>query len=206
MKVPTVRTITRATIMCLVVAASASYVERSRSGAPAFIGSLVEARIAPALVMPDSAGGTFDLAAQRGRLVLVYFGYRSCPDVCPATLADLTATMNVLGPDASNVRVAFVTLDPSRDTPEMVRDYLSNFTPPGGTPFVGLVADRAATAAAAARWGVTWRSADAGRYIDHTSLVTAVDPAGRVRLRYGLGQLGDPGAVAQDLRELLHGA
>ena len=197
---------TRATIACLVVAALASYVERSCSGDHAFTGSPVEARVAPSLAMPDAAGGTFDLAAQRGRLVLVYFGYRSCPDVCPATLADLAATMNALGPDAANVRVAFVTLDPGRATPDLVRDYLSSFAPRGAAPFIGLVADKATTATAAARWGVTWRSADAGRYIDHTSLVTAVDPAGRIRLRYGIGQLGDPGAVARDLRELLHGA
>ncbi len=203
---PTARTITRATVACLVVAALATHVERSRSGAQAFTGTPIEARVAPALVMADADGGTFDLAAQRGRLVLVYFGYRSCPDVCPATLADLAATMNALGPDAANVRVAFVTLDPGRDTPDMVRDYLSSFAPRGTAPFIGLVADEATTATAAARWGVTWRSADAGRYIDHTSLVTAVDPAGRVRLRYGIGQIGDPAAVARDLRELLHGA
>ena len=104
------------------------------------------------------------------------------------------------------VSVVFITLDPHRDTAAAVRDYLSSFTPIDGHAFVGLVGGEGDTAAAAARWGVTWRSADDGRFIDHTSVVTVIDPSGRARLRFGTGQTEDPEAFAHDLRALLHGA
>ena len=175
-------------------------------GRPGFMGSPVSDRPAPALVMPDDNGGIFDLAQQHGGLVLIYFGYRNCPDVCPTTLADLRAVMDALGSDAAMVSVVFVTLDPHHDTPAAVRDYLSSFTPIDGRSFIGLVGGTDDTAAAAARWGVTWRSTDDGRFIDHTSVVTVIDLSGHRRLRFGAGQTGDPKAVARDLRALLHGA
>ncbi|MDR3535464.1 MAG: SCO family protein [Acetobacteraceae bacterium] len=165
----------------------------------AYAGTRVAAGIAPPLVLPDDRGGTFDLAAHRGRIVLVYFGYTRCPDVCPATLDLLGAVAQQLGADRSRVEAVFVTLDPRRDTPPALHDFLSNFDP---VP-VGLTGSPAAIAAAAQRWGVTWRPAEGGAYIDHTSLVTAIGPDGRQRLRYGFSQLGDAAAVARDLKHIL---
>jgi protein SCO1/2 len=91
-------------------------------------------------------------------------------------------------------------LDPRRDTPDILRAYLSNFDP---VP-VGLTGSPEELAAAARTWGVTWRPAGCCAYIDHTSLVAVVGPDGRERLRYGFSQLGDPAAVARDLRHILH--
>lgn len=158
------------------------------------------------LALPGTDGRPFDIGAERGRVVLVYFGYTHCPDVCPSTLADLRDAVGRLGPDAGRVRVVFVTLDPRRDTGPLLADYLASFAPAAGAPFVGLVADEAALAAAARAWGVTWRTAESGAYLDHSSVVTAVGPDGRARLRYGFSQSADPAALARDVEGLIHGA
>jgi protein SCO1 len=165
-----------------------------------YAGTRVKSGMAPSLVLPNDHGGTFDLAAHRGGIVLVYFGYTHCPDVCPVTLSLLDAVSKHLGEDTQRVQQVFVTLDPRRDTPEILRAYLSNFDP---VP-VGLTGSADAVAAVARAWGVTWRPAECGAYIDHTSFVAVVGPDGRERLRYGFSQLGDPAAVARDLRHILH--
>jgi len=173
----------------------------SRSGHGfSYIGTPVRQDTTPSLVLPNDRGGTFDLAAHRGEIVLVYFGYTHCPDVCPETLNRLDAVSEHLGPDRHRVEQVFVTLDPRRDTPELLRAYLSYFDP---AP-VGLSGSPEAVAAAARAWGVTWRSVKGGAFIDHTSLVAVIGPDGRERLRYGFSQLGDPAAVARDLRHILH--
>jgi protein SCO1 len=173
----------------------------SRSGHGfSYIGTPVRLDTTPSLVLPNDRGGTFDLAAHRGEIVLVYFGYTHCPDVCPETLNRLDAVSEHLGPDRHRVEQVFVTLDPRRDTPELLRAYLSYFDP---AP-VGLSGSPEAVAAAARAWGVTWRPVKGGAFIDHTSLVAVIGPDGRERLRYGFSQLGDPAAVARDLRHILH--
>lgn len=173
----------------------------SRSGGGfSYVGTQVRSGRTPSLVLPNDRGGTFDLAAHRGEIVLVYFGYTHCPDVCPETLNRLDAVSEHLGPERRRVEQVFVTLDPRRDTPELLRAYLSYFDP---AP-VGLSGSPEAVAAAARAWGVTWRPAEGGAFIDHTSLVAVVGPDGRERLRYGFSQLGDPAAVARDLRHILH--
>lgn len=154
----------------------------------------------------DGDGKPVTQAAFAGEPTLVFFGYTHCPDVCPSTLADLRDAVGRLGPDAGRVRVVFVTLDPRRDTGPLLADYLASFAPAAGAPFVGLVADEAALAAAARAWGVTWRSAESGAYLDHSSVVTAVGPDGRARLRYGFSQSADPAALARDVEGLIHGA
>nr|WP_301549768.1 SCO family protein [Methylorubrum thiocyanatum] len=148
-------------------------------------------------------GRSFDLAAERGRLVLVYFGYTRCPDVCPTTLADLSKTLARLTPDeTARMRIAFVSLDPAADPAGALGDYLGSFGQ--RPPFVGLTGSAEAVARAAADWGVTWRRAEGGLF-DHSSFVTAVDPSGRRRLRYGYAQTRDPAALARDFSALLRG-
>ncbi|MBV8294520.1 MAG: SCO family protein [Mycobacterium sp.] len=170
------------------------------SGGFSYVGTPVRVGMAPSLVLPDDQGGTFDLAAHRGGIVLVYFGYTHCPDVCPATLSLLDAVSKRLGGDSRRVEQVFVTLDPRRDRPEILRAYLSNFDP---VP-IGLTGSPEAVAGAVHAWGVTSRPAECDAYIDHTSFVTVVGPDGRERLRYGFSQLGDPAAVARDLRHILN--
>ncbi|WP_242539993.1 SCO family protein [Trinickia mobilis] len=165
-----------------------------------FEGTPVAARRAPELALPDDDGRAFTLPSLRGRAVLVYFGYTHCPDVCPTTLAALHPIFDQLGAQAAHVQVLFVTLDPQRDTPALLQAYLAAFTP---TP-LGLTGTPKQVAEAARAWGIHWRSAETGRFIDHTSVVTLVDPEGRIRVRYGYAQLADPRAMAHDILRVLH--
>lgn len=162
---------------------------------------------APALHLATAAGGAFDLAratADSGRAALVFFGYTHCPDVCPTTLADWARVKRLLGADAARVRFVFVTVDPERDSAAAVARYVAQFDP----AFVGLAPSRAALDAAERAWGVaSYREepaaggGGAGYTVAHPAQVFAVDPAGRLRLFYGLG--ARPADVADDLRRLL---
>jgi protein SCO1/2 len=173
----------------------------ARSGHGGFEAGTPSGRgMAPALVLPDDAGGVFDLARQHGRLVLVTFGYTHCPDVCPATLGLIDSAVAGLGDESKRVSIVFVTLDPARDTAPLLHGYLANFSP---VP-VGLTGTRAQIAAASKAWGVQWLAAQHGAYFDHTSLVAVVAPDGREALRYGFSQIGDPASVTRDLRRILH--
>jgi protein SCO1 len=170
----------------------------------AYRGTPTAPRPAPPLALADDAGGLFDLSQHRGEVVLVYFGYTHCPDVCPTTLIRMAAALTRLGGDARRVQSVFVTLDPRRDTASALREYLANFTTNGVPAPIGLTSSPAAIASAAQDWGVTWRPAEGGAFIDHTSVIAAVAPDGRLRLRYSFSQIGDAGAVARDLAHLLH--
>ena len=165
-----------------------------------YAGTPVRSGVTPPLLLTDDHGEMFDLAKHRGQIVLVYFGYTHCPDVCPATLNLLDAVLEGLGPEQRRVQEVFVTLDPRRDTPELLRTYLSYFDPAA----IGLTGSPLAVAAAARAWGVTWRRARGGVFIDHTSFVTLVGPDGRERLRYGFSQLSNSSAVARDIKHILH--
>ncbi len=145
-------------------------------------------------------GGTFRLSDYRGRVVALYFGYTSCPDVCPTTLYDLRRTLEALGPDAGEVTVAFVTVDPATDTPERMTDYLSYFHP----AFIGLLGTPAELQAVYDRFGVQVLQPEetAGGYgLAHTTSVFVLDRAGRLRLRLHYG--ASPESMARDLRILI---
>jgi protein SCO1/2 len=179
--------------------AAALWVSARPFDGASFVGMQLDAP-APPLVLFDDRGEKFDLKRHRGGVVLVYFGYTHCPDICPGTLTFLQAVWQQLGTDADRVEWVFVTLDPSHDTPDVLREFLSQFNP---VP-VGLTGAPAEIATTARAWGMTVRPAKEGAYFDHTSLVAAVGPDGRQRLRYGFGQLGDAAAVARDLKQILH--
>lgn len=172
----------------------------TRSDGVSYVGTRVRSGTAPRLILPDDQGGTFDLSAHHGGVVLVYFGYTHCPDVCPATLALMDAAVHSLGIDARRVQQVFVTLDPARNTADTLRTYLSNFDP---AP-IGLIGSPIAIADAARAWSVTWRPAVGGAFIDHTSVVAVIGPDGTERLRYGFSQLQKPASVGSDLRHILH--
>jgi protein SCO1 len=139
---------------------------------------------AGALDLTADDGGQFDLAALRGRPVLVYFGYTSCPDVCPATTGVLA---EVIRGSADPPRVVFVTVDPERDTADVLHRYLS-YLPAG---FVGLTGSAAAVRTAADAFGVDYARVDTGSAsgytMAHTADVTLIDAAGRVRARFPFG-------------------
>ncbi len=150
----------------------------------------------------DTHGRAFSWSNARGRAVLVFFGYTHCPDVCPLTLAALAQALSTLGPLRQRVRVVFVSLDPARDTPNVLRTYLDAFIPNA----IGLRGPLSDVAASAQQWGVTWRRVNAAHgayWIDHTAAVTLVGPDGRLLARYGYGQIANPAGLEADLRAAL---
>ena len=151
--------------------------------------------------LTDHNGKPRTLADFRGKVVVMFFGYTQCPDVCPTTLSDLAATLQKLGPDATRVQVLFVTIDPERDTPELLSQYVPAFNP----TFLGLYGDAAATAATAREFKVLYQKqpgSTPGSYsMDHSAGTFIFDPQGRLRLYVTHGQ--GPELYAHDIHELL---
>ena len=151
--------------------------------------------------LTDHNGKARTLADFRGKTVALFFGYTHCPDVCPATLADLSLALDKLGKDAERVQVLFITVDPERDKPEMMARYVPAFN----LSFLGLYGDAQATAQAAKAFyiGYEKRTTSSGYNMDHSTGTFLVDPKGKVRLRAPLGQSAD--WLAEDIRLLLAG-
>jgi len=151
--------------------------------------------------LTDAAGKPRTLADFRGKAVVIFFGYTQCPDVCPTTLAELAEVMKRLGPDADRVQVLFVTVDPERDTADLLSKYVPAFDP----RFMGLRGDAAATEAVAKEFKIIYQKqpgATPGSYtMDHSAGTYIFDPQGRLRLYVSYGQ--GPEVFAHDLRELL---
>jgi protein SCO1/2 len=147
----------------------------------------------------DADGRTVRLADFKGRCVLLFFGFTQCPDVCPTALARAADVMQRLGPDAARLQVIFVTVDPERDVPAVLREYPRAFHP----SFIGLHADLATTEATAKAFKVFYRKVPTGSSytIDHTATSYVFDPAGRLRLAVRHEQ--DAASVAGDITRLL---
>ena len=141
------------------------------------------------------------LADFRGKLIVLFFGYTHCPDVCPTTLADVAGSLKALGADAARVQVLFVTLDPERDTPEVLSQYVPAFNP----TFLGLYGDAAATERAAKEFKVFYEKRPGGApgayTVDHSAQVFVLDAAGRLRLVERNERIAQD--LAEDLRTLL---
>jgi protein SCO1/2 len=143
------------------------------------------------------------LADFRGKLVVLFFGYTHCPDICPTTLADVAAVMKKLGPDAARVQVLFVTLDPERDTPEILAQYVTAFDP----AFLGLSGDAAAAQRAAKEFKIFYEkrpgSAPGAYTVDHSAQSYVLDAQGRLRLFVRQDRIAQD--LTEDLRVLLKG-
>lgn len=154
--------------------------------------------------LTDPAGNARTLADYRGKAVVVFFGYTQCPDVCPTTLAALSDAMKKLGAEADRVQVVFITVDPERDTAELLAKYVPAFD----SRFVGLRGDVDATARTAKEFKVIYQKQPGttpGSYsMDHSAGAYIFDPQGRLRLYVGHSQT--PDVFAHDLHELLKGA
>ena len=154
--------------------------------------------------LTDHTGKPRALADFRGKVVVLFFGYTQCPDVCPTTLAALAQAMKALGPDAARIQVVFVTVDPDRDTAELIANYVTAFDP----SFVGLSGDAEATARTAKEFKILYQKQPgktAESYtVDHSAGTFVFDPQGRLRLYVGNGQ--GPDVFAHDIRELLRTA
>jgi protein SCO1 len=151
--------------------------------------------------LTDFNGSRRTLADFRGKLVLLFFGYTHCPDICPTTMARLAQVMRVLGDDADRVQVLFVTVDPGRDTPQVLAQYVPAFHP----AFLGLYGTEQQTAAAAKEFKVYYQPqqpGESGFYtVDHSGPVYALDRRGRLRLLIKSEMSAE--SVARDLRVLL---
>jgi len=164
----------------------------------------------PAAQTVATIGGSFRLTDQNGRTVsdqdlkghpfLVFFGFTHCPDVCPTTLFEVSEILRSLGPDANGTRALFITVDPERDTPAVMKDYLSNFDP----HLWGLTGDPAAVAAVAKAYRVYYKKVpldDGGYTMDHTAIVYLMDRNGRFVAPFNLKRSAE--AAAADLRRYL---
>lgn len=151
--------------------------------------------------LADHDGRRRTLADFRGKAVVLFFGYLQCPNYCPMTLARMAEVMRLLGEDAGRVQVLFVTLDPERDTPLALKEYVANFHP----SFLGLYTTPAATPELALKFRIYYRKvpgATPGYYnIDHAVFSYAYDSDGRLRLR--LSDALSANEIAADLRRLL---
>ncbi|MGO4125811.1 SCO family protein [Inquilinus sp. YAF38] len=128
--------------------------------------------------LTDQAGTTLSDAELKGRPFAVFFGFTHCPEVCPTTLWEMSQALEALGPDADRLRVLFVTVDPERDRPEMLREYLQSFD----RRITGLTGSPDEIAAVAKSYRVYWRkvpTSDGDYTMDHSAMVYLMDAEGR---------------------------
>jgi protein SCO1/2 len=195
------------TRLCAVLAAALALAacDRAPVGAdkPAFKAvDITGADYARTLSLPDAEGKIRTLADFKGKVTVVFFGYTQCPDVCPTTMAELAEVKRSLGKDGERVQGVFVTIDPERDTPQLLKNYITAFDP----SFVALRGSDAQTKAVAKEFKVYYAKVEGrtpGSYtMDHTAGSFIYDTQGRLRLftRYG----GGAQALASDLRALLN--
>ena len=163
----------------------------------------------PAPIAMSAVGGPFKLIDQNARPIteqdfkgqpfLVFFGFTHCPDVCPTTLFEVSEIFRALGPDAKNLRAMFVTVDPERDTPAVLKDYLASFDP----RIVGVTGDEAAIAAAEKSYRVYAKKVptDGGYTMDHTAIVYLMSKDGRFVAPFNMKRR--PDEAATDLKRYL---
>jgi protein SCO1/2 len=172
-------------------------------GTPSYRGTVLDEPLAvPDLTLTDQHGDAFRLNDQRGSVILLFFGYTQCPDVCPTTLATWRKVHEALGDDAGRVRFVFVTVDPERDTQERLGLHVNAFNP----DFVGLTGS-AEELEAVYRVFDVFHEKDAtsgnaaGYLISHTATTFVIDPEGQWRLRLPYGTLVED--IVHDVRQLL---
>ncbi len=158
-------------------------------------------RIGGPFALIDQDGATRTDQDFRGKYLLVFFGYTYCPDVCPTTLAVMKAALEMMGSRAERIVPIFITVDPKRDTPEKLKNYLSSF----GPRFVGLTGDDKAIASVAKEYRVYYqiRPAEHGAdyTVDHSGVVYLMDATGRFIANYALDN--SPDMMAQDILKRL---
>lgn len=152
--------------------------------------------------LPDTSGKIRTMANYKGKVVVLFFGYTHCPDVCPETMGRLMQVLGKLGPDARKVRILFITVDPARDTPQALHDYVGAFDSQHAE---GLTGTDRQIESLAKRYRVAYqmekRDPNGSYEVTHSSAVYVFDPQGRARL---LATDHDtPDAIAQDLRRII---
>jgi protein SCO1/2 len=171
---------------------------------------IVTGRSPTPIAMPSAVGGPFNLVDQNSKPItdkdmnghpfLVFFGFTHCPDVCPTTLFDVSEIFRALGPDAKDMRALFITVDPERDTPAVLKDYLSSFDP----RVIGVTGDSTAIAAVEKAYRVYAKKVptDGGGYtMDHTAIVYLMGKDGRFVTPFNMKRR--PNEAAEDLKRYL---
>ena len=173
----------------------------SKREAPPFqLTDVTGASFGKSLALTDHNGVRRALTDFRGKVVVIFFGFTQCPEACPTTMIELARVARDLGPDAARMQVLFVTVDPERDTPAVLRHYVPAFQP----TFLGLYGTADETARTAKEFKVYYqkqRLPGGGYTMDHSAGTFVFDPQGRLRLfaQYGAGAQ----ALLHDIRILL---
>ena len=169
----------------------------------AFHGTLIQSPDpVPDFTLLGHMGQPVSLSDFRGQLVVLYFGYVTCPDVCPTTLAELAQARVALGQKANQVQVLMVTVDPERDTVEVMADYVTHFDP----TFIGLIGTPDEIAAVATYYGVFYEKQEEedsalGYLVDHTATQMVIDQKGHLKVVYPFGTAAQD--IASDLEYMI---
>ncbi|CAG0953156.1 SCO1 protein [Rhodocyclaceae bacterium] len=171
---------------------------------PQFVNTdISEAEYARDFALTDHNGKPRTMADFRGKAVVIFFGYTQCPDVCPTTMTGMAEALKLLGGDAAKVQVLFVTVDPERDTQQLLAQYVPVFNP----SFLGLYADAQTIARTAQEFRVFYKkqpgSTPTTYTVDHSAGSYVYDPQGRLRLYIKHGE--KPEVIAKDLKLLVAG-
>jgi protein SCO1/2 len=167
-----------------------------------FMGSKIDpAAPAPDFTLTDQNGQPYTLSDQKGKVVLIFFGYTNCPDVCPTTLAEFKNLREQLGDQADRVEFVFITVDPERDTPQRMAAYLPTF----GEGILGLSGSEDELTPVWKAYGVYRNKVDsgsaAGYAMEHSSRTYGIDADGNLRVTYLFGTT--PGSILKDALHLL---
>ena len=199
------RTVFLAAALCVALSACDKLASTASAPNAAFRGAdITGADYGRTLALPDASGQPRTLADFKGKVTVVFFGYTQCPDVCPTTMAELAQVKKALGADGDKLQGVFVTIDPERDTPEILKAYMASFDP----SFIALRGTLEQTQAAAKEFKVFYAKVPGkveGSYtMDHTAGAFVLDGKGNARLfeRYGPSGAGVEGLTA-DIKALI---
>lgn len=160
-----------------------------------------EPRETPQVTLQNAGGESISLQEFRGKVVPIYFGYTFCPDVCPLTMANLARIQREIDDGGEQIQALMITVDPQRDTPTVVQQYVESFHP----TFIGLSGTEEQIAAAAEPFGVFYEAAEGsaatGYLVDHTARIFVLDKSGELRVTYAFDTPVED--IAADMRTLL---
>jgi protein SCO1/2 len=186
------------TLLCIALLASTAVAAEPKLKSGVF----EPPRAAPEFVLPASTGSDFKLSSTRGKVVVLEFGYTNCADVCPVSLAALAQARKAMGAAAADVQVVFITVDPVRDTPALLRGYLANFDP----SFIGVSGTPAQVEAVLKSYGIsaTKKMVEGSKTaytMHHSSYLYFIDRKGMQRALMPFGR--PPAEMVHDLTLLL---